>query len=78
MAQKKKSKKPKFTAKTADKHELYQHSVQDPEFEVAFISRVYRKLRGKKAMTLRGAGIAEEFQRIVDSYVDQNYEKRSS
>lgn len=53
MAKKKKSKRSKFTARTADKHELYQYSVQDPEFEVAFISRVYRKLRGKKPMTLR-------------------------
>ena len=33
---------------------------------------------GEKAMTLRGAGIAEEFQRIVDGYVDKNYEKRTS
>jgi (E)-4-hydroxy-3-methylbut-2-enyl-diphosphate synthase len=32
---------------------------------------------GEKAMTLRGAGIAEEFQQIVDSYVDSHYEKRA-
>jgi len=32
---------------------------------------------GEKAMTLRGPGIAEEFQRIVDTYVDENYEKRT-
>jgi (E)-4-hydroxy-3-methylbut-2-enyl-diphosphate synthase len=32
---------------------------------------------GEKAMTLRGAGIAEEFQKIVDSYVDARYEKRA-
>jgi (E)-4-hydroxy-3-methylbut-2-enyl-diphosphate synthase len=31
---------------------------------------------GEKAMTLRGPGIAEEFQQIVDQYVDKNYEKR--
>ncbi len=31
---------------------------------------------GEKAMTLRGKGIAEEFQRIVDTYVDTHYEKR--
>lgn len=31
---------------------------------------------GEKAMTLRGKGIAEEFQRIVDNYVDTHYEKR--
>ena len=32
---------------------------------------------GQKAMTLRGPGIAEEFQQIVDNYVDKNYEKRT-
>ena len=31
---------------------------------------------GKKAMTLRGPEIAEEFHRIVDDYVDSHYEKR--
>lgn len=31
---------------------------------------------GAKAMTLRGAGIAEEFQQLVDSYIDSHYEKR--
>ena len=31
---------------------------------------------GQKAMTLRGPRIAEEFQQIVDQYVDKNYEKR--
>ena len=31
---------------------------------------------GEKAMTLRGAGIAEEFQQIVESYIDSHYEKR--
>jgi (E)-4-hydroxy-3-methylbut-2-enyl-diphosphate synthase len=31
---------------------------------------------GKKAMTLRGPAIAEEFQKIVDDYVDTHYEKK--
>ena len=31
---------------------------------------------GKKAMTLRGANIAEEFHRIVDEYVETHYERR--
>jgi (E)-4-hydroxy-3-methylbut-2-enyl-diphosphate synthase len=31
---------------------------------------------GKKTTTLRGAGIAEEFARIVDDYVARKYEKR--
>jgi (E)-4-hydroxy-3-methylbut-2-enyl-diphosphate synthase len=32
---------------------------------------------GKKAMTLRGAGIAEEFQRIVETYVESHYTPRA-
>jgi hypothetical protein len=45
--------KHRYTAKTADKHELYQLSVQDPEIEIAFISRVYRKIYGRVPMSLR-------------------------
>ncbi len=45
--------KPKYTAKTADKHELYQLSVQDAEFEVSLISRVFKRLRGRKPMSIR-------------------------
>ena len=33
---------------------------------------------GKKAMTLRGAAIAEEFHRIVDEYVETHYERRQA
>jgi SAM-dependent methyltransferase len=43
----------KYTASTADKHELYQLSVQDPEFEVAFISRLFQRLRDRKALSMR-------------------------
>lgn len=32
---------------------------------------------GKKTVTLRGAGIAEEFQKIVDDYVETKYRKRA-
>jgi (E)-4-hydroxy-3-methylbut-2-enyl-diphosphate synthase len=32
---------------------------------------------GRKAMTLRGPGIADEFRKIVDDYVDTHYEKRA-
>jgi (E)-4-hydroxy-3-methylbut-2-enyl-diphosphate synthase len=31
---------------------------------------------GEKAMTLRGEGIAEEFQRIVEGYVERRYARR--
>jgi len=47
------SDQPKFTAKTADKHTLYQLSVQEPATEVRFISRVFSKLRGRKPWTIR-------------------------
>ncbi|MBL4721955.1 MAG: flavodoxin-dependent (E)-4-hydroxy-3-methylbut-2-enyl-diphosphate synthase, partial [Alphaproteobacteria bacterium] len=32
---------------------------------------------GKKAMTLRGADIAVQFQSIVDEYIDSHYKKRA-
>jgi hypothetical protein len=52
---KKKAKKrgSKYTAATADKHELYQLSVQDPEIEIAFVNRVYKKTYGRVPLTLR-------------------------
>ncbi|MEM7232417.1 MAG: class I SAM-dependent methyltransferase [Planctomycetota bacterium] len=36
-------------AKTRHKHDLYQESVQNPEFEAPFLQRVYRAARKKKA-----------------------------
>ncbi len=43
----------KLTAKTADKHRLYQQSVQDPASEVKFVASVFKKLRGRRAESLR-------------------------
>lgn len=43
----------KFTAKTADKHVLYQLSVQAPDTEVDFLNSWFTKIRGKKPMTFR-------------------------
>lgn len=48
-----KKKKPTYTAKTADKHELYQLAVQSPEEDVKFLSRVYRSIRKKRALHFR-------------------------
>lgn len=48
-----KTKRQKFTAKTADKHDLYQRSVQDPVAEAAFIERVFRQIRGRAPRSLR-------------------------
>lgn len=43
----------KYTAASADKHELYQRSVQDPPTEIAFIERVYRRSFGRRPLILR-------------------------
>jgi hypothetical protein len=46
-------KKDRYTAKNADHHALYQLSVQSPEEDIAFLHRVYKSLRKKKAMHFR-------------------------
>jgi hypothetical protein len=43
----------KYTAANADKHELYQLSVQDPEIEIVFVHRVYKKTFGRAPLSLR-------------------------
>ena len=43
----------KYTAATADKHQLYQLSVQDPESEVDWITKLYTIAYGRVAVTLR-------------------------
>lgn len=43
----------RFTAKTADKHVLYQLAVQAPETEVDFLTSWFTKIRGKKPLSLR-------------------------
>jgi len=50
---KKTARKSKFTAKTADKHDLYQRSVQDAETEIYFINRAFKKVRGRQPLALR-------------------------
>jgi hypothetical protein len=39
--------------KDADRHLLYQWSVQAPEFEVNFMDRVFRRLKGRRPLVLR-------------------------
>jgi SAM-dependent methyltransferase len=46
-------KKRKLTARTADRHLLYQESVQDPEGDALYLTRYYRKLTGRKLRLLR-------------------------
>ena len=48
-----KPQKPQYTARTADKHILYQESVQSPESEVDFCRRIYRKRHGENPTTFR-------------------------
>lgn len=48
-----KSRKRQLTAKTADKHVLYQESVQDAEAEARFVDRTFKKARGRRATSLR-------------------------
>lgn len=43
----------KLTAKTADKHWLYEQSVQNPAEEIRFINRVFKKEYGRRATSLR-------------------------
>lgn len=43
----------KYTAKSADRHDLYEQSVQCPEADVRFLGRVFRTVRGRHARTLR-------------------------
>lgn len=42
-----------LTARTADKHHLYQMAVQAPDAEVGFVARNFKRLRGRPARTLR-------------------------
>ncbi len=42
-----------YSAKTADKHLLYERAVQTPQGEVKFIDRVYKKRNGKLPRSLR-------------------------
>ncbi|MBX3395167.1 MAG: class I SAM-dependent methyltransferase [Phycisphaerae bacterium] len=46
MPKSKKTPRPQYTARTADKQILYQNSVQSPEAEVSFCRRVYKKRYG--------------------------------
>ncbi len=52
-AKMKKQKTARYTASTADKHELYELSVQDTESDVKFMHKTYKKRHGRKAEVLR-------------------------
>lgn len=48
-----KKKKVVFTKKNADRHVLYQMAVQNPESEIDFVDRTFRRLRGRRASVMR-------------------------
>ena len=50
---KKKIKKPQLSARTADRYDLYERSVQWADFELEFARRVYRKHNGRRPRHLR-------------------------
>jgi hypothetical protein len=44
---------PRYSARTADKYELYQLAVQSPENDIEFLTKVFRKLTGRTARHFR-------------------------
>ncbi|HUR28685.1 MAG TPA: hypothetical protein VM509_10895, partial [Planctomycetota bacterium] len=50
---KSRAKKKQYTARTADKYELYQLSVQSADSDVAFHRRVFKTLRGREPLHFR-------------------------
>jgi hypothetical protein len=50
---KRRSSKPRFTARTADRYELYQLSVQSTEIDIRVLTRVYRNEHGRPPLSLR-------------------------
>jgi len=51
--EKKRKKRPHLTAKTADKHVLYEKSVQSPDSDVEFFDRVFEATFGELPISLR-------------------------
>jgi SAM-dependent methyltransferase len=49
----KNGKSTRLTARTADKHDLYQRSVQAPQYEIRFLNKVYKAHTGRKPLLLR-------------------------
>jgi SAM-dependent methyltransferase len=48
-----KKNKYRLTARNADKHDLYQKSVQAPDIDARFLARLYKKLNGKPGRVFR-------------------------
>ncbi|NND65758.1 MAG: class I SAM-dependent methyltransferase [Gammaproteobacteria bacterium] len=69
----KSNKKNNLTASTADRHWLYEQSVQDVEEEVVFLDKTFSQRRGRMALSLREdfCGTAAAACRWVDSHPDR-------
>jgi SAM-dependent methyltransferase len=72
---KKRKEREVFTAKTADRHILYQNSVQAPDFEVEFTETVYKRINGRRPLLLRedfcGSGL------VCAEWVKSHAERRA-
>lgn len=53
MAKQQKKLKPQSMAETADRHKLYEKSVQNTALDYKFVNKTFRKLRGRKPHSLR-------------------------
>lgn len=42
-----------YTARTADKHELYEAAVQNPDADLNFVARVFKRTRGRALRSIR-------------------------
>jgi len=47
------ARRPRYTARTSDKYELYQLSVQSPEHDLSFVARHFRRVRGREPLHVR-------------------------
>ncbi len=70
---------PRYTARTADRHELYQRSVQAPEEDVKFYLEVYDALRGGRPRHLREdfcgtAYLMSHWVRVDPSFTCEGYD----
>ena len=65
----------KYTARTADKHDLYTKAVQAPDLDAAYLARLFRRMRGRPPELLREdfCGTAE----LSCAWVRQNRRHRA-
>jgi hypothetical protein len=78
-AKKAAKKAPRFTARTADKHVLYQLAVQSPETDVDFLAKTYRRIRGTRAKHMREdfcgtALLAAEWVKQGDDFTAEGFD----